>query len=80
MPPASPTPPFMDEVGGGSKPTFKERLFQWSTKAGVPINKVTNKLGSEAFWPSTLDVECDKAARILKSFCSEYAWHAWVPR
>lgn len=53
-----------------SKPTFKERLYQWSTKAGVPINKVTNRLGSEAFWPSTMDIECDKAARILKSFCS----------
>lgn len=37
----------------------------------MPINKVTNKLGSEAFWPSTMDIECDKAARILKSFCSE---------
>lgn len=57
-------------VGGSSKPSFTERLFQWSTKAGVPINKVTNKLGSEAFWPSTMDIECDKAARILKSFCS----------
>jgi SH3 domain-containing YSC84-like protein 1 len=37
----------------------------------VPINKVTNKLGSEAFWPSALELECDKAARILKSFTSE---------
>lgn len=23
----------------------------------------------EAFWPAPLDSECDKAARILKSFC-----------
>ncbi|KAK3685345.1 hypothetical protein B0T22DRAFT_409646 [Podospora appendiculata] len=53
------------------KPTFGERLHQWSVKAGVPINKVTNKLGSEAFWPSTMDLECDKAARILKSFCKD---------
>ncbi|ROV87999.1 hypothetical protein VSDG_09178 [Cytospora chrysosperma] len=53
-----------------SKPTFGERLYQWSTKASVPINKVTNRLGSEAFWPSTMEIECDKAARILKSFCS----------
>jgi lipid-binding SYLF domain-containing protein len=37
-------------------------------KAGKPINKLTNKLGSEAFWPSTLEEECNKCARILKSF------------
>lgn len=71
-PPVPGTEPFTDAVGGSSKPTFKERFYQWSTKAGVPINKMTNKLGSEAFWPSTMDVECDKAARILKSFCSKF--------
>lgn len=71
-PPVPGTQPYTDEVGGSSKPTMRERLFQWSTKAGVPINKLTNKLGSEAFWPSTLDIECDKAARILKSFCSKF--------
>jgi hypothetical protein len=27
--------------------------------------------GSEAFWPTTLDIESDKAARILKSFCKD---------
>ncbi|KUI57301.1 SH3 domain-containing YSC84-like protein 1 [Cytospora mali] len=69
QPPASGTgdQAYMDT----SKPTFKERLYQWSTKAGVPINKVTNRLGSEAFWPSTMEIECDKAARILKSFCKD---------
>jgi lipid-binding SYLF domain-containing protein len=61
-----------------SKPTFGERLHQWSVKAGIPINKVTNKLGSEAFWPTTLELECDKAARILKSFCS--MWPLMLPR
>jgi hypothetical protein len=60
------------------KPSWGERLYQWSTKAGVPINKVTNKLGSEAFWPSSLDLECDKAARILKSFCSKLSAHQSV--
>lgn len=34
----------------------------------MPINKLTNQLGSEAFWPSGMDKECDKAARILQSF------------
>jgi hypothetical protein len=57
------------------KKTFGERVYDWSVKAGVPINKVTNKLGSEAFWPTSLDKECDKAARILKSFCSKFQCH-----
>ena len=51
--------------------TLGERLHQWTVKAGAPINKVTNMLGSEAFWPDTMDQECNKAARILKSFCSK---------
>jgi lipid-binding SYLF domain-containing protein len=41
-------------------------------KLGQPVNKLTNKIGSEAFWPTSLDRESDKAARILKSFCSTY--------
>ncbi|CCC11220.1 hypothetical protein SMACR_03925 [Sordaria macrospora] len=52
------------------KRTLSERLHQLSLKAGTPINKLTNALGSEAFWPSTMDQECDKAARIIQSFCS----------
>ena len=28
-----------------------------------------NRVHREAFWPATLDLECVKAARILKSFC-----------
>ena len=48
---------------------FRERFYQLGAKVGGPINKLTNKLGSEAFWPSSLDLECDKAARILTSFC-----------
>ncbi|KAK5108827.1 hypothetical protein LTR62_007801 [Meristemomyces frigidus] len=38
-------------------------------KVGDPVNKLSNKLGAEAFWPSSLDKESDKAARILRSFC-----------
>ncbi|KAI1390480.1 uncharacterized protein F4822DRAFT_393276 [Hypoxylon trugodes] len=54
-----------------SKSGFGRKLYEWGIKAGVPINKLTNKLGSEAFWPTTMDKECDKAARILKSFCKD---------
>ncbi|KAF7902187.1 uncharacterized protein EAF01_007485 [Botrytis porri] len=40
-------------------------------KLGGPVNKLTNKIGSEAFWPTGMDKECEKAARILKSFCKD---------
>jgi len=48
-----------------------DKLYGLVDKLGPPVNKLSNKLGSEAFWPTTLDKESDKAARILRSFCSE---------
>ncbi|KAL7624803.1 hypothetical protein AAE478_004017 [Parahypoxylon ruwenzoriense] len=53
------------------KPGFGRKLYEWGIKAGAPINKLTNMLGSEAFWPTSMDKECDKAARILRSFCKD---------
>lgn len=32
-------------------------------------NSDNGRIQREAFWPATLDLECDKAARIIKSFC-----------
>lgn len=49
-----------------------DKLYGLVDKLGAPVNKLSNKLGSEAFWPTTLDKESDKAARILRSFCSEF--------
>ncbi|KAF7594896.1 hypothetical protein BBP40_007930 [Aspergillus hancockii] len=40
-------------------------------KLGDPVNRLSNKLGSEAFWPMTLDKESEKTARILRSFCKD---------
>ncbi|KAI9709787.1 MAG: hypothetical protein M1820_003190 [Bogoriella megaspora] len=54
----------------GSKAGF-DKLWAWSDKLGAPVNKLSNRLGSEAFWPTTLDKESDKAARILRSFCKD---------
>jgi len=53
----------------GGKAAFDKgwALFE---KLGAPVNRLTNKIGSEAFWPSSMDRECDKCARILQSFCS----------
>ncbi|RAL64839.1 hypothetical protein DID88_001435 [Monilinia fructigena] len=40
-------------------------------RLGGPVNKLTNRIGSEAFWPTGMEKECEKAARILKSFCKD---------
>ncbi len=54
----------------GSKAGF-DKVWGWADKLGAPVNKLSNKLGAEAFWPTSLDKECDKAARILRSFCKD---------
>ncbi|KAI5296424.1 hypothetical protein KEM52_002836 [Ascosphaera acerosa] len=55
--------------------TYSKKGFDaaWSAfdKLGRPVNKLSNKIGSESFWPTTLDKESDKAARILRSFCKD---------
>lgn len=56
-------------VSGTGKVGF-DKAWNLVDKLGAPVNKLSNKLGSEAFWPTTLDKESDKAARILRSFCS----------
>lgn len=38
-------------------------------KVGQGVNKVSEKAGAEAFWPTSLDKESEKAAKILRSFC-----------
>jgi hypothetical protein len=64
-------PSLLDRTKHGGKAAF-DKGWGWFEKLGVPINKLTNKIGSEAFWPTTLDRESDKCARILKSFCRMY--------
>jgi len=45
----------------------------WDTvdKLGGPVNRLSYRLGAEAFWPMTIDKESDKAARILRSFVKD---------
>ncbi|EEP79452.1 predicted protein [Uncinocarpus reesii 1704] len=54
---------------------YSKRGFDkaWHTldKLGPPINRLSNKLGAEAFWPTSLDLESEKSARILRSFCKD---------
>ncbi|EFQ27620.1 LAS seventeen-binding protein [Colletotrichum graminicola] len=53
-----------------------EKVFRWSNKPTAPLTtaalaSAASRVGREAFWPATLDAECDRSARILKSFCSD---------
>ncbi|KAF7716496.1 Uncharacterized protein PECH_003904 [Penicillium ucsense] len=54
---------------------FSKKGFDkaWDTvdKLGAPVNRLSNRLGAEAFWPMSIDKESDKAARILRSFCKD---------
>ena len=62
--------PTWSETKTTSKQGF-DKVYGIVDKLGPPINKLSNKIGSEAFWPTTLDRESDKAARILRSFCKD---------
>ncbi|EEY18265.1 LAS seventeen-binding protein [Verticillium alfalfae VaMs.102] len=50
-----------------------ERLSSSSDKRPKPLQRLstTSRIAREDFWPATLDHECDRSARILKSFCSD---------
>lgn len=52
------------------KPGF-EKTYNVVNKLENPVNKLTYKVGSESFWPGSLDKESEKAARILRSFCKD---------
>lgn len=54
-----------------SKQAKGHHFHRISSKAGWPLNKAANLIGAEGWWPTTMDKECNKAARILHSFTSE---------
>ncbi|KAH8601626.1 hypothetical protein B0O99DRAFT_500720 [Bisporella sp. PMI_857] len=62
--------PSWDKTKTSSKAGF-DKGWKLLDKIGTPVNRLSNKVGSEAFWPTSLDKESDKAARILKSFCKD---------
>ena len=53
-----------------SKPTIGQRFHKVSSAAGWPLNKAANLIGAEGWWPTSMQKECNKAARILHSFTS----------
>ncbi|KAI5926776.1 hypothetical protein F4810DRAFT_487062 [Camillea tinctor] len=50
-----------------------EKVRGWADKLPASVNRLStsSKIAKEAFWPTTLDKECERAARILKSFCND---------
>lgn len=62
--------PSWSQTKTGSKAGF-DKVYNYVDKLGAPINRLSNKVGAEAFWPTTLDKESEKAARILRSFCKD---------
>lgn len=60
-----------DSDGAPKKAGWGSRFSAWGGKAATPFNMLANKLGSESFLPDTMEKECEKAARILRSFCKD---------
>ncbi|KAK3353639.1 hypothetical protein B0T25DRAFT_218572 [Lasiosphaeria hispida] len=60
-------------------PLALDKVFGWAEKIAVPVHRISistvpappARYVRETYWPTTLDKECDKAARILKSFCTD---------
>lgn len=52
------------------KPGF-DKAYAVVDKLGAPVNRLSNKIGSEAFWPTTIDKESEKCARIIRTFCKD---------
>ncbi|RAK95150.1 DUF500-domain-containing protein [Aspergillus ibericus CBS 121593] len=61
---------FWERTKGTSKKGF-DKAWHTLDKLGDPVNRLSHRVGAEAFWPMTLDKESDKAARILRSFCKD---------
>ncbi|KAK0645525.1 hypothetical protein B0T16DRAFT_457543 [Cercophora newfieldiana] len=67
------TPLALDKVFGWAEKIAPGSRISINTSA-APNNSTFAPLaryGRETYWPTTLDRECDKAARILKSFCTD---------
>lgn len=59
-------------TGSTTSKTSLDKVRGWADFIPSPVNRLSgSRLGKEAFWPGTLDKECEKAARILKAFCRD---------
>ncbi|KAI1368091.1 hypothetical protein F5Y08DRAFT_297138 [Xylaria arbuscula] len=55
-------------TNGHARKNSVDKVRGWADR--IPSSR-SSRLAKEAFWPTTLDKECEKAARILKSFCND---------
>lgn len=53
---------------------MKKQSNIWFQKIGAPVNKLSNKLGAEAFWPTSLDKEADKVRGTSMATISTFAF------
>ena len=72
--PSSPAPPpktpgALDKVWGFGWATNRTSNAGTTGTSATPAPLAPTRYGRETYWPTTLDKECDKAARIIKSFC-----------
>ncbi|PWY70276.1 DUF500-domain-containing protein [Aspergillus heteromorphus CBS 117.55] len=65
-----PSSTLWERTKGTSKKGF-DKAWHTLDKLGDPVNRLSYRVGAEAFWPMSLDKESDKAARILRSFCKD---------
>lgn len=68
---ATPSGSTSEQAHPHKKHGWSERFSSLGIKAAAPINSLAHKLGSQSFLPETLDKECEKAASILRTFCSK---------
>lgn len=63
---------FTIPVPGRKKHQQQQQKKGARSKQREPVKPLpSNKVTSDFFWPTTLDRECDKAARILRGFCKD---------
>ncbi|EFX02589.1 duf500 domain containing protein [Grosmannia clavigera kw1407] len=61
-----------DRIGLGRSLSVSPATASTGSMRPVSVSvTVPRQMGREAYWPTTLDHECEKAARILKSFCTD---------
>jgi SH3 domain-containing YSC84-like protein 1 len=63
----------VDESGRSpSQHAWPQSLQNVGMHSATPLNNFAARVGSESFMPVTMDKECEKAARILRGFCSKH--------
>lgn len=86
--PTTTSPTTTTPISAPKTPRALDKVFGWAGKVAVPASRNSSpaaaatslapaRYGRETYWPTTLDKECDKAARIIKSFCC-MSWAACV--